>query len=138
MKLHEEFKLFEDMWETTEQKTSKALNENLNENFKEILFSLKDRLADLAMGNFADFLIFVMNSSEAIEPQETDLSNEETIIFSSKSNGDYIIRKEDEARLKEIDEVTDKIWSYNDTFAGYEIFTYILALLKIPFEYYTE
>jgi hypothetical protein len=81
---------------------------------------------------------------------ETDMTvYNDVVVFSSKTNGDYEIRKADLAVVEKVNLLANAVYECNyeqvydasiddASIAGYEIFQYLLGVLNIPFQCYFD
>jgi len=138
MKLHEEFKLYETMWDTVEAKDE--LNEGFVDTIKNIAKTISDKVDAVAVNSITKQVI--RNINKAYQDTETYFSDDEaTYVFESNTNGSYWIKEENFELVKKLDILANAIYDcniehgYGDV-AGFEIFIYLLSALRIPFAYY--
>ena len=133
-----EFRLYESLFrESTPGNTTTELTEGFLSSVKNVLSKISDKTDEAAIKAITKQV--VRNMEAADEPEEADLSgSEDTVVFTASDNGQYLIKKENLALVEKVDALEEAIYSHDDTFAGYEIFTYLLSVLKIPFQYYFE
>jgi hypothetical protein len=139
MKLHEEFKLYETMWDTVEAKDE--LNEGFVDTIKNIAKTISDKVDAVAVNSITKQVIRNMN--KAYPDTETSFSDDEAAyVFESDTNGSYRIKEENFELVKKLDILANAIYDcniehgYDDAIAGFEIFIYLLSTLRIPFAYY--
>lgn len=130
-----EQRLFESMFsEKTLDKSTKPLTEGLADSFKALVSKADDKFSELIIAGIATYLNAEME--DAPEDEETDLSAEKnTVIFKSKGNGHYIIRKEDEDTVKQLDLIAQAVWEHTDSWAGYEYLTFLMGHFEIPWQF---
>ena len=136
-----EFRLYESLFSESVNQMNDETTVQLTEGFlasvKSVLSKIGDKLDDVTIKTVTKQV--VKNMEVAEEPEEADLDDTENImIYTTKDNGKYIIKKENESLVKKVDTLMDAIYNCDDTFAGYEIFTYLLSVLKVPFQFYFE
>lgn len=134
-----EFNLYESLFQDNKNSLQECvqLNEGFISAIKNTLSRIGDKVDDAVIKALTKQIYKSMETAE--EPEETDLDDTENItIFKSDTNGNYIIKKENEPLVKKVNTLADAVWECDNTCAGWEIFIYILAVLKVPFQFYFE
>lgn len=130
------------------QMIREVLKEELNNNKKltesyvgSIRTALKGKLDAASVKHIAPRIINRL--LRANNATETDMSvYNDVVVFNSRTNGDYEIRKADLTVVEKVDLLANAVYECNDErvydahIAGYEIFQYLLSVLNIPFQNY--
>ena len=118
------------------------LNSKLTESYAgSIRAALNGKLDAASVSHIAPRIITkLLRATDAVETDMTVYND--VVVFSSKTNGDYEIRKSDLAEVENVDLLANAVYECNDeqvydaSIAGYEIFQYLLGVLNIPFQCY--